>query len=496
MLRDSQVRLLRQKMTEGKTLETAAAAAGMSVRSAQTWKDGPLPSETKRTRAWRTRPDPFSDVWASELEPLLLADTDSVLQATTLLAALNEARTDGQKFDEGQVRTLQRRIRDWRALHGPPREVYFQQQHPPGREAAIDFTSCNELGVTIQRQPFPHLLFEFVLSFSTWTWVCLAFSETYEALVHGFQGALYALGGRPEIARSDNLSAATHELKETGGRALTTRWKAVLDHYDMKSTRIFPGNSNENGGVEQRHNRTKSAIAQALVLRGSRDFESGAEYEAFARDVVERTHNRKIADRIEVERTALQPLPTSKVPEYTTWTSTVRAWSTVSVAKKIYSVPSRLIGHEIKAHQHADVVEIYFKGRLIETMPRLRGETGSRIDYRHVIWSLVKKPGAFARYRYREDLFPSIVFRRGYDALRVFHGERADVEYVRVLHLAASTMEHDVERALDELLAARVRFDYVAVKARVKPETPTIPEMTPLVPDLLAYDALLMGGAA
>ena len=493
---DEQVRLLRRKLMEGKTQEAAAAAASMSERSARNWQEGPLPSEGKQARRWRTRKDPFEEVWAARVLPLLVSDEKGVLEATTILEVLNKERKEGEEpFSEGQVRTLQRRMRDWRALHGPEREVCFQQDHPPGREAALDFTNCNELEVTIQGEPFPHLLFELVLSFSTWTAISLAFSETFEALVKCFQDALWSLGARPEIARSDNLSAATHELK-TGGRKLTERWKAVLvDHYGMKSTRITPGKSNENGGVEQRHHRTKSALAQALVLRQSRDFESQEAYLSFARGVVDETHNDKIADRLAIEREHLVPLPSTRVPDYTTWTPMVRCWSTISVNKRIYSVPSRMIGHQVQARQYADVVEVYYKGRLVQTMPRLRGEQTARIDYRHVIWSLVTKPGAFARYRYREELFPTLVFRRAYDALTSTHGDRADVEYVRVLHLAASTMERTVEGVLAQLLSEGARFDYAAVKARVKPETLPIPAMPPLTPDLAAYDRLLVGGA-
>ena len=206
--------------------------------------------------------------------------------------------------------------------------------------------------------------------------------------------------------------------------------------------------------------------------------------------------NDKIADRLAIERPHLLPLPSTKVPDYTTWTPTVRCWSTISVNKRIYSVPSRMIGHQVQARQYADVVEVHYKSRLVQTMPRLRGDQTARIDYRHVIWSLVQKPGAFARYRYREELFPTLVFRRAYDALTSTHGDRADVEYVRVLHLAASTMECTVESALIELLGDGGRFDYAAVKARAKPETPTIPEMAPLKPDLAVYDLLLAGGAA
>src|SRR5262249_11007264 len=141
-----------------------------------------------------------------------------------------------------------------------------------------------------------------------------------------------------------------------------------------------------------------------------------------------------------------------------------------------------------------DVVEVRYAGKVIETMPRLRGVGGHRIDYRHVIWSLVRKPGAFAAYRYREDLFPSLTFRRAYDALRARRGDRADVEYVRVLHLAASTGERAVENALTVLLERGESFDYAAVKALAQPAQPAVPEIHIGVPDLGRYDALLAAG--
>ncbi len=211
---------------DGKSQEAAAAAAGMRVRPARAWEQGPLPSQAKKRRNWRTRKDPFEAVWKSDIEPLLVRDDDRVLEGPTILELL-EQRHPGQ-FGAGQLRTLQRRIRDWRAVHGPDREVFFEQVHPPGREAQIDFTHATELGVTIAGALFPHLLFEFVLSFSGWRWVCLASGETYEALMDGVQGALWGLGGAPEVIRSDNLSAATHELKRSGGRALTERFALLL----------------------------------------------------------------------------------------------------------------------------------------------------------------------------------------------------------------------------------------------------------------------------
>ena len=489
MVSDGQVRLLRQKRLEGKTQEAAAAAAGMSVRTARQWERGLLPSESKPARHWRTRPDPFEEVWGTKLVPLLVRDTERVLQATTLLEWLEE-RYPG-RFAPGQLRTLQRRVREWRALYGPDQEVYFEQEAVLGREAQLDFTHAKSLGVTIAGEPFDHLLFEFLLRFSGWRFVQLAYGETYEALVEGLQNALWTLGGVPEIARSDNLSAATHELKQSAGRALNKRFASVLAHYEMRSTRIRPGQSHENGAVEQGHYRLKSALAQALVLRGSRDFASVEAYVAFIQEVVAKL-NRKAEAKLAEERAHLRPLPPKPVPAYTRYSVRVRPWSTIRIHRKTYSVPSRLVGHRVDVHQHADVVEVYYAGKLVERMPRLRGGREHRIDYRHVIWSLVRKPGAFARYRYREELFPTPVFRAAYDALCQARGERADIEYVRILHLAASTLEATVERALEVLLASGEAFDYAAVRARVAPEKPKVPALAELaVPDLGVYDALL-----
>ena len=491
MVTDAQVGLLRRKLHEGKTQEGAAAVAGMSVRSARRWQRGALPSQARAPRHWRTRKDPFAEIWQSEVVPLLEADRDGELQATTILDVLETARPG--RYGPAHLRTLQRRIRDWRALYGPDKQVYFEQVHPPGREAAVDFTHATELGVTILGQLLRHLLFLFRLSFSKWTWIDVAFGETFEALVSGVQGAAWDLGGVTYVLRSDNLSAATHELKRSGGRALTRRFNAVLDHYGMESTRIRPGESHENGIAEKAADQVKSAIAQALVLRGSKDFRSVEAYVIFAREVLERTHNRHVGERLVEERRFLKPLPPSRVPSYTVYHPTVRRWSTVRIGGRTYSVPSRLIGHEVEVRQHPDVIEVRYNDKVVETMPRLRGDNDHRVDYRHVISSLVRKPGAFARYRFREELFPTLTFRRAYDALCRCRGQRADVEYVRVLHLAASTMESQVDAALAELLERGEAFDYAAVQAAVTNERPTIPEIRIAPPDLTIYDRLVAG---
>jgi hypothetical protein len=489
MITDAQVRLLRKKLMEGQTQEAAAAAADMSESTARRWKDKPLPSQTKMPRPWRTRLDPLEAVWPSEVVPLLEADKDRVLEATTLIDLLAE-RHPGV-YGPQHCRTLQRRIRDWRALHGPEREVYFEQRHVAGREGCLDFTNCNELQVTVQGQMFLHLLFQFVLSFSGWTWVGLAYTETFEALLAGLQGALWALKGAPSVVRSDNLSAATHQLAKGGPRGLTARFKAVLDHYGLKSTRINAGESHENGCVEKRHDILKSHIGQALLIRGSRDFDSVEQYMAFVRVLVDKKRNAFAAAKLDEERAHLRALPAAPLPDYTTYKATVRLWSTIRVNERTYSVPSRLKGHEVEARQFADTVEVHYRGRLVETMPRIRQGNGHRIDYRHIIWSLVRKPGAFARYKYREELFPSLVFRRAYDALTASHGERSDVEYVRILHLAASQSESLVERVLGQMLERDETIDFARVKALAVPEKPAIPHLEERRVDFASFDALL-----
>ena len=492
MVTDAQVRRLRERRMSGKTLAAAAAAAGMSERTARQWQSGALPSTAKAPRTWRTREDPFAEVWESEVVPQLVADTDGRLQVLTLFKAL--CRRHPGRFQTGQLRTLQRRVRDWRVRYGPDREVYFEQVAVPGREAAFDFTDASDLGVTIRGVPFPHLLFEWVLSYSKWTYVGLALSETFEALVAGLQGALWMLGAVPALLRHDNLSAATHELKRSGGRQLTARFRQVLDHYGLDSSRIQPGKPHENGVAEQAHFRTKTAVEQALLLRGDRDFADESAYLRFVRGVVDEERNAPAASRLAEERSYLRPLPAARVPEYTTFQCRVRKWSTIRIGSRIYSVPSRLIGHTVEARQHPSTVEILYGGRVLCTMPRLRGAADHRIDYRHIIASLVRKPGAFARYRFREELFPSLTFRAAYDALGRRHGERADVEYVRLLHLAATTSERQVEATLRARLDAGDTCEYASVQAEVRPPVPSVPVVHIPRPDLTRYDALLTGG--
>jgi hypothetical protein len=149
---------------------------------------------------------------------------------------------------------------------------------------------------------------------------------------------------------------------------------------------------------------------------------------------------------------------------------------------------------EVEARLYANHLEVYYKGKLVAEMERLHGTQEARVDYRHIIHSLVRKPGAFARYRFREQLFPTETFKLAYDAICQWRGERADVEYVRILQLAATTMEADVDRALALLMENGHPFGFLDVRDLAAPVRPQMPFMVSLVaPDLKIYDALLAG---
>jgi transposase len=475
-------------LTQGIPQVTAAAKAGMSERSARKYgRLGRSPSQVKVPHTWRTRPDPFEGVWP-EIEALLRQDGG--LQAKTIWTELNE-RYPG-RFSVGQLRTLQRRLLAWRVTAGPDREVFFPQTHAPGEQAQSDFTDMRRLEVMIAGQPFPHLLYHFVLTYSNWEAVSICPSESFESLSAGVQSALWRLGGVPLEHRTDNLSAATHELAESRGRDFTERYRELIDHYGLRASRNFPGNAHENGDVESANGGLKSAIDQRLRLRGSRAFVSKEAYEGFLETCVQARNATRQA-RIEEERAHLRALPVRPLPAYRESYATVSRASAVRILKHSYSVSSRLIGCQLRVRLHADVVELDYKGERVAVMERLVGRDAHRIDYRHIIHALVRKPGAFRRYVFREALFPSLEFRRAYDELLAEGSDQADLDYVRILHLAASDGEESVRAVLANLLTAGEAPTYEAVRAQVRgAHTPEgAPCLNITAPDLTLYDRLL-----
>jgi transposase InsO family protein len=443
-----------------------------------------LPSELRVERTYRTRPNPFIADWGGVVEMLEIAPE---LEAKTLFDDLLSRRP---VYLPGQLRTFQRHVRYWRAQHGPDKEVYFAQCHRPGEAAQTDFTWATELGIMIDGELFEHMLCHVVLPYSNWSWATICRSESMAALKKGVQEALFRLGRHPEWHQTDNSTAATHNLPK-GFRDFNVAYLDFMAHHGMKPRTIAVGQSHQNGDVEACNGALKARLKQHLLLRGSSEFASVAAYERWLHGVLEKANIWRDV-KVQEELKAMTPLTATRVPEFTRYTMKVTSWSTIRVKHNSYSVPSRLIGETLDVRAYEGQLEVRFRGRVEFVTERMLGRNGHRIDYRHVIWSLVRKPGAFARYRYREDLFPSLNFRRAYDALsEALTPRKADLAYLRILHLAASTMESEVELALECLLEVSQLPLPEEVKALVGTPTPSVPAMKPLVPELSAYDALL-----
>lgn len=465
---------------------TAGLRAGMSQNTARKYiRAGRLPSELKPPRAWRTRDDPFEADWA-ELRARL-ADAPE-LETKALFEDLVRRKPDG--YAPGQLRTLQRRVKQWRAREGPPKLIFFPQEHRPGEAMQTDFTWASALGITIGGEPFPHMLCHPVLPYSNWEWATLCQSESMAALRRGVQAALGRLGRAPAYHQTDNSTATTHDLR-TGKRGFNAEYEKFVRHYGMVPRTIEVGEKQQNGDVESLNGALKRRLAQQLLLRGSREFATVDAYEGWVQACIEAA-NRLRATRVAEEIAVMRALPESRWPEFVEHDVRVTSWSTIRVKHNAYSVPSRLEGEVVRVRIFDERLEVFFGGEPQLTVARLLGRNGHRINYRHIIWSLVRKPGAFERYRYRDDLFPSPAFRRAYDALRDAQEVRkADVEYVRILHLAASTMETDVAQALERLLEAGTVPTAEQVRTRVAPIRPEVPELAAGEVDLAEYDGLL-----
>ena len=483
---DVQVRKLMEEYQRHGQVGTAALRAGMHRNTASKYlKAGKLPSTMRQPRDWRTRPDPFVEDWAEMAARL---EDAPELEAKALFEDLLARHPE--RYEEGQLRTFQRRVQQWRAQEGPPKEVFFAQEHRPGEAMQTDFTSANELAITIAGEAFDHLLCHSVLPYSNWQWVTPCFSESLLALRRGVQSAVFRLGRRPCSHQTDNSTAATHHLP-AGGREFNEDYEAVMRHLGMEPRTIAIGCKEQNGDIEAANGALKRRLKQHLLLRGSRDFDSREAYEHWLRGIVEKA-NRPRQKRLREELEHMEPLRVERLAEFTEERALVTSWSTIRVKLNTYSVPSRLIRQRVKVRVFEDRLEVYYGQQRQLEVERLRGRGGRRINYRHIIWSLVKKPWAFVRYRYREELFPTVTFRRSYDRLREGRAERAaDLEYLRILHLAASTMESEVAAALELLLEAGEVPRYDRVRSLLGHSKPEVPELATPPVDLAVYDGLL-----
>jgi hypothetical protein len=410
-------------------------------------------------RHWRTRKDPFAEVWDSEVVPLL--DKQPRLNATTLFEDLQD-RHPG-RYPNGRKRTFQRRVKAWKALHGPDKEVMFRQRQEAGRLGLSDFTELKAVVVTIDGEPLAHRLYHFRLAFSGWSHLKVVLGgESYTALAEGLQEALWRLGGTPREHRTDSLSAAYKNLTADEQEDLTERYEALCAHYGMAPTRNNRGIGHENGAVESPHGHLKRRIEQALLLRGSADFASVDAYRAWLDGIVRR-FNRRCHEALEVERVQLNALPPRRTTDFTEQVVPVTTSSTIEVKRVLYTVPSRLIGERLRLHIFDERIEGYVGSAQAVTLPRVYAVSHERrarcIDYRHVIASLARKPQAFRYSQLREELLPNATYRQIWAELDARLEPRAACK--RIVGILALAARADCERALGTYLLQRLGANHI-----------------------------------
>jgi len=487
---DQQVRKYKA-MRRQATQEIAAARMGISVRSARRIeKAEKLPSQ-RGPRHWRTRADPLAGVWEAELVPLLEAEPG--LQGRTLFEELQQRH--GDRVGDGILRTLQRRVRAWRAEYGSEKEIYFAQTNPPGRLALSDFTVCDSLGVMVAGETFPHRLYQCALAYSGWRHAeVVRGGESFAALTQGLQNALWSLGGVPDEHRTDSLSAAFNNLAEQ--EELTCRYADLCKHYGLRASRNNLGESHENGSIESRQGTLKNAIDQALLLRGHRHFDELTDYRRFVAEVVARM-NRRVSAKVTEERAALKPLPVRRTSEYEETDARVTKYSTVSVKRILYSVPSRLIGHRPKFRVYPEHIEAWLGDVCV--FETVRGvvppgkQRGKVIDYRHLVPTLKRKPGAFARWVLRDDMFPRAEYRQTWERLSEKLPERQACKVmVGLLDLAANgACEVQLAQVLGDLLQAGTLPELEGLADQFAPKDTPVPAVKVALPALADYDCLM-----
>ncbi|MCC5858212.1 MAG: IS21 family transposase [Ectothiorhodospiraceae bacterium] len=488
-----QVRVFMAHRAGGKTQSTAAAKAGISERTGRRIDAG-NPVGGAKARHWRTRADPFAAVWG-EVAEQLHATPD--LQAITLLEWL-QGRFPGE-YPDSLLRTLQRRVKAWRARYGPDKEVMFPQRHAPGERALSDFTVLKEMTVTVRGEILAHRLYHFRLAYSGWCHARVILGgESYTALAESLAEALEHLGGVPVEHRTDSLSAAFRNLDAQAQRDITARYQALCAHYGMRPSRNNPGRGHENGSVESPHGHLKRRIRQRLKLRGSTDFDSLAAYRTFIDEVVA-SINRRNASRIAAERTVLAPLPCQRGADYTEALVRVTTSSTFTYSRVLYSVPARLIGERLRVHAYDDRLVLHHGGQELLTLSRVHTVPGGgrrrSIDYRHVIAWLVRKPRALAALAFRDDLLPDDNWRSIYRRLgALLSTEDTCKRVVGALKLAA---DHDCAQALGADWQAALQRGHcptlAELQTRFAPRSATrsLPVLQSRQHPLADYDCLL-----
>jgi len=478
----------------------SAAKSGFSTTTGyRLEKDRRLPSQKKIPHD-RRRPDPLIAVWDSEIVPMMKA-----APGLRAVAIFGEMLRRHPELGDGVRRTMERRIRSWRAIHGQDQEVIFRQIHEPGQMGLSDFTDMGDLAICVAGAPLDHRLYHFRLVYCGFEHAHVVLGgESYVALAEGLQNALWALGGAPREHRSDSLSAAFRNLDEEAAKDLTTRYEALCAHYGMVPTRNNTGIAHENGSVESSHGHLKKAVEDAVLLRGSRDFDDLAAYRRFVDEIVGR-HNARNGKRIDIERAVLQKLPVHRTADFEEIIVPVTSSSSFTLRKVFYSVPSRLIGHRLRVRLFDDRLELFLGGthlmNLTRGRPLANGKHGHVVDYRHIIHSLRRKPMALLNLVYRDQIFPRQAYARAFDALIAAQSPRIAcktmVELLALAHERACEAELALHLAT-ELDAGRLP-DIKALHALFKPDARAVPDVVVTLTPLSDYDELgtvSMGEAA
>jgi hypothetical protein len=483
---------LYMKFRRTETPPVAAAKASFSASTAyRLEKDPRLPSQKQAARG-RRRPDPLGNLFDAEVVPMLRA-----APGIRVIAIFDELLRRHPALGAGVRRTLERRVRAWRAIHGEEQEVIFRQVHEPGRVGLSDFTDMGDAAITIAGAPLDHRLYHFRLAYSGFEHAHVVLGgESFVALAEGLQNALWALGGAPREHRTDSLSAAFRNLDRAAQDDLTRRYDELCAHYRMTPTRNNVGIAHENGAIEGSHGHLKRAIEDALLMRTSRDFDDLAAYRCFIDEIVSR-HNARHAKRIDVERAALRPLPDRRTCDYEEVIVRVASSGGFTLRKVFYTVPSRLIGHQLRVRLYDDRLDVFIGGTHLMTLPRGRAHPSGKhdhvVDYRHVIASLRRKPMALLHLVYRDRLFPRDAYRRAFDVLRERLPER---QACRVMvDLLALAHDRACEAELAEILAADVAAgrlpDVPALQQRFAPDPARLPTVIVQFVPLAAYEGLL-----
>jgi len=497
-INDQQLRLY---MTErhNHSQRIAAARAGFSERTARRFDTDPTPPSKRKIVRGRTVADPLECYWENDLLPLL--ENDSALQAVTLLRHLQSEHP--LAFPDDRIRrTLERRVRQWRALNGPERDIIFRQAPEPGHMAQSDFTHAEELKVTIAGQPFAHLLYHFVMVYSRWEHVGVVLGgESFTALAENLQQALWSLGGVPQNHRTDSLSAAFRNLSADQREDITTRYDAFVSHYGMDASRNNRGVAHENGAVESQNRHLKTAIKQALILRGSRDFACVEDYRRFV-DMLVARRNRQRADAVQAERSHLRPLPHRRTTDFTEIVVSVTRTGGFMVKNIFYSAPSQLIGQRLRVHLYDHRIEAFLGATLVATHPRARRRSNGHrvhvINYHHVIHALVRKPQALWSSIYRDSLFPRTEYAEPWKVLQRDLPRRDACR--RMVDLLFIAHEQACQAELALLLAADLDANRVpdprALASRLPPRHMVLPKDVPVADFALdSFDALLGASA-